>query len=151
MNKRRRLLADCCSAFASTAPDPLPQTHGWQVAADRFLAATRPQLTTSLVALGILASVVSDVLEGRQAMIPLGLYFLVAGGWCVLNFLRSREAHCVVTGFGWVGLAAAVPILTPDLGDWRNAAWMAFLLTLAVGIGLEAFWASTHNTTALRG
>ena len=64
--------------------------------------------------------------------------FLAGGSWCALNFLRRRQAHCVVTGAGWLAMAlfvAAEAGLGHSLihGDEQ----LLFLLILAVGLVFE--------------
>ena len=147
-NSIRDAVADCCSAFASTRPASLPQTRAWHRYADRVLAATRPSLVALLIGLGVLASLLSKALPGGLAMVPLAAFFFVAGGWCLLNFARSREAHCVVDGFGWTGLAV-VSLAAAVAGlDAATAAWIAFVVILVVAILFETSWASTAGTTA---
>ena len=148
-NRSRGALAECCSAFASTRPSSLPQTRAWHHQADRFLAASRPSLVPLLIGLGLLASWLSKTLSGGLTMLPLAGFFFVAGGWCLLNFARSREAHCVVDGFGWTGLAI-VSLAAAVAGLYAaTPAWIAFVAILVVAILFEISWASTAGTTAL--
>jgi hypothetical protein len=123
----RSTLADFCSAFASTQPPSLPPTRSWESTADRLLAATRPQLVPLLVCLGFLASVVSRVLPAPLGMLALAAFFLVAGGWCTLNLVRCREAHCLATGLGWDALGMVVLgaiVVGIDLRAWVSPAPM---------------------------
>lgn len=144
-------LADCCSAFASTRPSPLPATRSWHRAADQLLAASRPQLLPLFILFGVAASLASARLDGGLRMLPLAAYFLAAGGWCLCNFARCREAHCVVTGFGWTALSALVLAAAVEGNDGRNAAWLAFFIVLLGGILFEIGWATVHGSTAVRG
>jgi len=146
----RHVLADCCSAFSSTRPDPLPSSRRWHPLADRVLAATRAWLTPLVVAAGVLASFASGFLDGGLRMLPLAAFFLVAGGWCVLNLARSREAHCLVTGLGWSGLGVLALVAGVLGDDWRSPTWIAFFVVLAVAICFEAGWTAMRGTTALR-
>ena len=145
----RSLLMECCSAFASTKPPSLPATRPWHATADRFLDATRPQLVPLLLILGLAASFASQVLPLPAGMVPLAAFFLFGGGWCSLNFVRSREAHCVLDGLGWDALAIAA-LLTIPLGvDWRSPLWVAFFAILAGAIAFEAVWARLRGSTAI--
>ena len=146
----RSALADCCAAFASTQPPPLPPTRFWHPAADRILAATRPQLVPLLVALGLVASYVGQALPTPLGMLPLGAFFLLAGGWCSLNFVRCREAHCVVNGLGWDALGIAA-LAAFALGvDWRDPLWVAFFAVLAGSVVFEFSWVALRGSTAVR-
>ena len=145
----RTLLADCCSAFASTQPPPLPSTRRWHVVADRLLAATRPQLVPLLLALGFLASLLSNVLATPVASLPLAAFFLSAGGWCTLNFVRSREAHCVVDGLGWDALGIVALLAIPLGADWRSPLWVAFFGILVSAVVFEVAWARLRGSTAI--
>ena len=82
--------------------------------------------------------------------------FAAGGIWCALNFWRGRQAHCLLTGSGWLLLAlfaAAEAGVGHSLisGDEQ----LVFLAILAIGLGFEAFWYLTHRSplppAALRG
>jgi len=55
----------------------------------------------ALVALLLLA----PALPRRAELAADGVVFLAAGAWCGLNFWRCRQAHCVVSAAGWLGLS----------------------------------------------
>jgi hypothetical protein len=74
----------------------------------------------------------------------------VAGGYCLANFSRCREAHCVVTGVGWTALAVACAVALATGHDIHTAAWLAFLAIAVVGHGFEAIWSYRHGSNALR-
>jgi hypothetical protein len=143
-------VADCCSAFAATRPASLPQTRAWHRLADQFLAGSRPSLVPLLIGLGALASWTSSALTGGLTMLPLTGFFFVAGVWCLLNFARSREAHCVVDGFGWTGLATISLMVTVAGIEAATAAWIVFVAILVLAILFETAWANASGTTALR-
>ena len=76
--------------------------------------------------------------------------FAAGGIWCALNFWRGRQAHCLLTGSGWLLLAlfaAAEAGVGHSLisGDEQ----LVFLAILAIGLGFEAFWYLTHRTNAV--
>jgi hypothetical protein len=78
------------------------------------------------------------------------LFFGAYSAYCLANFARCREAHCIVTGLGWgvltiVALVAAVMRL-----DWLGPMWNAFLVVFIVGHGFELIWAATRHTHALQ-
>lgn len=141
-------VADCCSAFAATRPASLPQTQAWHRLADWFLAGSRPALVPLLIGLGALASLLSGALTGGLTMLPLAGFFFVAGGWCLLNFARSGEAHCVVDGFGWTGLAIISLGATFAGIEAVTAAWIGFIAILVLSILFETTWATAAGTTA---
>lgn len=149
-HQSRSTLADLCSAFASTQPPSRPSTRSWQIAADRVLAAARPQLVPLLICLGFLASFMSRVLPTPLGMLALAAFFLVAGGWCTLNLVRCREAHCLVTGLGWDALgivSLGAIIVGVDLRGW---VWLGFFAVLVAGVVFELGWAALRGGTALR-
>lgn len=145
----RITLADCCSAFASTRPPSLPQTRAWHRAADRLLDLTRPSLVPLMIALSVATSLASNVLPERFAMLPLGAFFLVVGGWCDLNLVRSREAHCLVTGIGWTALAILALVAALVGANWHDGLSRGFLLVLAGSVVFELAWAARSGSTAL--
>jgi hypothetical protein len=148
-HRRAITLVECCSAFASTQPPALPQTHRWHRWADRLLSASRPPLVPLLIGLGAIASLAGGVLPVGPAMLALGAFFLVSGGWCDLNLARSREAHCLVTGIGWSTLATLAFVAAWRGADWHNALWLAFFGVLAAGVAFEMTWAARSRSTAL--
>jgi len=44
-------------------------------------------------------------LPRRPELASDGLASLAASGWCELNFWRCRQAHCMVSAAGWLGLS----------------------------------------------
>lgn len=75
----------------------------------------------------------------------------VASGYCLLNFWRCREAHCVVSGSGWAALGlfetAEIP-LRHSLIDRNEGA--IFVAILVIALTFEAYWRRRHGTNALR-
>lgn len=76
---------------------------------------------------------------------------LVAGGYCMLNFWRCREAHCIITGTGWAALglfetaelAVGHSLIHRDEGA-------VFVAILIVAVTFEAYWRARHGTNAVR-
>lgn len=151
LKPRHSLLAECCSAFGSTRPAALPATRPWHTAADRVLAASRPQLVPLLIVLGVLATLSSRALPLPVGMLPIGAFFLIAGGWCTLNLARSGEAHCVVFGVGWNTLALLTLIAIALDVDWRSPLWLAFFAILLAGTAFELGWAKLKGSTSVFG
>ena len=140
----------CCSVVLGPPPDHLPRTRAWHRRADTVLAATRPVIVPAAIALAIVASIAGDRLSGRSGLMFAPAFFVVLGAWCVLNFVRSREAHCVVTGFGSLALAL-VGLGSAAAGiDWTDSLWLAFAAVLLAGCLFESTWAATHATNAVR-
>jgi hypothetical protein len=78
------------------------------------------------------------------------LYFGAYSVYCLSNFARCREAHCIVTGVGW-GILAVVAFYAAVLQlAWFGSVWNAFLIVFIVGHGFELIWAATRHTHALR-
>jgi hypothetical protein len=76
--------------------------------------------------------------------------FAAGGSWCALNFWRCRQAHCLLTGSGWLLLAlfaAAEAGLGHSLigGDEQ----LVFLAVLAIGLVFEAGWYLVHRESAV--
>jgi len=78
------------------------------------------------------------------------VFFLVAGAYCLANFARCREAHCIVTGLGWSALAVAGVVAVLAGRDIRASAWIAFLVIAVAGHGFEGVWKAAHGSNALR-
>jgi hypothetical protein len=79
-----------------------------------------------------------------------GLYFLAFSAYCLANFARCREAHCIITGVGW-GVLGVVAVVAAVMGlDWLGPIWNAFLVVAVLGHGFELMWAATRRTHVLR-
>ncbi|HEV2377343.1 MAG TPA: hypothetical protein VGS19_34915 [Streptosporangiaceae bacterium] len=76
--------------------------------------------------------------------------FLVGGSWCALNFWHCRQAHCLITGFGWLLLALFAAV---EAGRGRSMIdgdeQLVFLAVLAIGMVFEAIWYLVHHNTAV--
>jgi hypothetical protein len=87
---------------------------------------------------------------GPAGLYLAALYFGAYSTYCLANFARCREAHCIITGLGWgtlaiVAFAAAVLRL-----DWFGPIWNAFLIVFVVGHGFELIWVAFRRTHVLR-
>ena len=83
--------------------------------------------------------------------LAVGALAAVAGSvWCLANFWRCREAHCVITGAGWGGLFALQIV---ELGIGRSlihgAESSAFVGILVIGLLFECCWQVAFGTNAL--
>ncbi len=92
---------------------------------------------------------VSRAADGAGLYIS-GLYFAAYSVYCLSNFARCREAHCIITGLGW-GVLAFVALVAAVLQlNWFGPIWNAFLIIFVVGHGFELIWAANRHTHALR-
>lgn len=146
---RRSPLAGCMSLLCERPP-PLAQTRPWHRSSDRFLERSRPLIVPVFVALGFFASVAADQMPARPALLPAAAFFTLVGGWCGLNFARCREAHCVVTGAGYSGLAVAAFAAFILDQHWTGPLWAASLAVLAVAVVFQASWAAWRGSTAIK-
>jgi hypothetical protein len=142
-------LAACCSPLAAR-PSSLEPTRGWHGAADRFLIATRPALIPAAVLLGVLAGQVADALPSRYAMLPALVFFLELGGWCGLNFARCREAHCLITGAAFGGLAIAALVAVGLDRNWYNLLSLMIVPVVFAAFVFEAAWQRRQGSNAVR-
>ena len=76
--------------------------------------------------------------------------FLAAGSWCALNFWRCRQAHCLLTGSGWL-LLALLAVAEAGLGHSLIGGdeQLVFLGILAIGLVFEGTWYLMHHTHAV--
>jgi len=78
-----------------------------------------------------------------------GLYFGIYSAYCLANFARCREAHCIVTGLGWGVLTVVTLVAAVMQLQWLGPVWNAFLVVFVVGHGFELIWAATRRTHVL--
>lgn len=77
---------------------------------------------------------------------------LLAGGWCALNFWRCRQAHCVVSGAGWLVLGLwllAEAVIGHSLVGGNEQ--LLFLGVLGAAFAFEFAWYRAHGTNAMPG
>ena len=100
-----------------------------------------------LVAAGI---IVAPLLGLRAGLALDAVTTFAAAAWCVRNFARCREAHCVVTGYGWTALAVVeVAELVLGRSLLMGDEGLVFVAILVVGIVFEVVWRLRHGTNAL--
>jgi hypothetical protein len=73
-----------------------------------------------------------------------------SGSWCALNFWRCRQAHCLLTGSGWLPLALFA-VAEAGLGHSLIGGdeQLVFLGILAIGLVFEGIWYLMHRTNAV--
>lgn len=75
---------------------------------------------------------------------------IAASSWCLVNFWRCREAHCVVSGVGWAALAALEVVeLAVDRSFLFGSEGLFFIAILVVALVFEGFWRNRHGTNAI--
>ncbi len=144
------------AAWGPVSPQPTGG-RGVRHVVERYRRAVEPAVRGIA---GVVVSVVffaaAGVVGGRAGVAIASVWVLVAGTYCLANFRHCREAHCAVTGPGWVlaalvGFAAAV---TPGAAlSWYRvtAAAVVFVVVLAAGYGLEHLVAARTGCRALPG
>ena len=86
-----------------------------------------------------------------RAGLALGAFGALAGSWwCLVNFWRCREAHCVVTGPAWAALGV-LGLVEADIGrSLVNGNESAlFAAVLGVALVFECAWRWVRGTNAL--
>jgi hypothetical protein len=129
-------------------PPRLPANTRGKRLADRVLPTGAGQwIFFVAVAVGISAA---PVLPTRTGLVLDAVVTFAASGWCLINFWRCREAHCVVNGFGWaaLGLLEIVELAlgrSVILGDER----LVFVAILVVALVFECVWRARSGTNAV--
>jgi hypothetical protein len=133
------------------APPAAKARNAFERALDTYTDLTAPFLRGCFL-FPILAAVAYG--SFRLGM-PAGLwlaavYFLVFGSYCLANFARCREAHCVVTGGGWsaLGVVGMWGALTGH--EILGALWNAFAVIALLGFAFEGAWTMRRGVNALR-
>ena len=78
-----------------------------------------------------------------------GLYFAAFGAYCLANFARCREAHCIITGLGWTILTVVTFTAAALHLAWFGPIWNTFLIVFVIGHGFELIWAAVRHTHVL--
>ena len=133
------------------APAAAPPRNRFERVLDGYTSVTAPFLRGCFVFVTVAAAVAVSVALGPVGgLLMEAVFFLVAATYCLANFARCREAHCIVTGVGWSALAVASVVAALAQRDIRGGAWLAFLVIAVVGHGFEAVWKASHGSNALR-
>ncbi|MGH3632176.1 MAG: hypothetical protein ACRDRL_32640 [Sciscionella sp.] len=89
-------------------------------------------------------------LVGRPGLAMAAVASFAGGSWCAVNFWRCRHAHCVVTGAGWLvlaALAAVEALLGHSLINGFEG--VAFVAVLGTGMLFEFGWYLAWGTSAV--
>ena len=94
-----------------------------------------------VVMLGVLMAVAIVALAVMLFATENSSAFLASGGWCALNFWRCRQAHCLISGGGWLGLSF-LSFIETGLGHSviNGYEQPVFLGVLAIGVAFEGTW-----------
>ncbi len=141
----------CCPPSGRRAWSPPPLAADTPV--KRRVDHIRPR--PGLPALAYFAAVIGLLDLARALPAPAYLVvdaaaFLAGGSWCVLNFWRCRQAHCLVTGSGWLLLALFAAV---EAGLGRSLIGgdeqLVFLVILAIGLIFEGAWYLVRRDNAV--
>jgi hypothetical protein len=116
---------------------------------DRILPRTgRSCAVYFLAVIALLA--VAPHLPGRAGLAADGLAALAAGSWCAVNFWRCRQAHCLISGIGWLGLTllafAGAGLGHSVIGGYEQ---LVFLGVLVAALAFEGAWCLARGTNAV--
>jgi hypothetical protein len=117
---------------------------------DSFVGLTAPVLRGCYaipVAVGVF--LLSRAIGGAGLYVA-GLYFLTYSAYCLANFARCREAHCIVTGLGWGALGVVALVGAVLRLDWLGPTWNAFVIVFVLGHSFELLWVASRRTHVLR-
>src|SRR5438128_185332 len=85
----------------SCAPPPGAPHSALERAMDSYIGLTAPILR-GCYAIPIAAAVfLMSAATGGAGLYLSSLYFVAYSTYCLANFARCREAHCIITGTGW--------------------------------------------------
>lgn len=151
-----------------TAPDTNPRSTSTGAEPQRGMAAWSPPASPAdtagkrradlLVrypaalhfAVVIVLLTVSPLLPVRGELLLVTAAALIGGTACGLNFWRCRHAHCLITGVGWLALAAFTAV-EAGLGHSLVAGTeqLVFLGILVLALAFEGAWYLARGTNAL--
>ncbi len=95
--------------------------------------------------------IAAPLLPTRPGLAAGALASLAGSAWCLANFWRCREAHCIVTGAGWAGLFF-LQIIELAIGRSlvHGAESSLFVAVLVIGVVFECGWQGAFGTNAVR-
>jgi len=130
------------------SPPPIAADSRARRLAGRALPTGRGQWVF-FAAVAIAVSVAPTLARGPGLALDL-VATAAASAWCLINFWRCREAHCIVTGTGWAALAVLIAIeLAAGRSFVLGSEGLVFLAILIIGVGFEVTWRLRHGTNAL--
>lgn len=99
----------------------------------------------------VAALVIVALLLPTRSGLAVGAVASFAGSaWCLANFWRCREAHCIVSGGGW---AALFLLQVVELGIGRSMIHgtesSLFVAILVIGLVFECVWQAAFGTNAV--
>ena len=121
-------------------------------ASKRLVDLVLPTGVAERVYFAVVAALViaAPFLPTRPGLAVGALAALAASTWCLANFWRCREAHCIVTGGGWAALFALEMV---ELGIGRSvlrgAESSAFAAILVIGLVFECGWQVAFGSNVL--
>ena len=123
-------------------PPPTARAGAWQRRVARWLRPVEIVLRGRVdVAIVIAVFVTAGAVGGRTGVAVAGVWLLLSGLYCLLNFWLCRETHCVVTGAGWtpLGLLGLVAANSSVLPWYRVDIELAgYLVALVAGYALQS-------------
>ena len=94
--------------------------------------------------------IAAPFLPARPGLAVGAVASFAGSAWCLANFWRCREAHCIVTGGGWAALLALQLV---ELGIGRSLIHgtesSVFLAILVIGLVFECAWQAAFGTNAV--
>jgi hypothetical protein len=132
-------------------PPSLPRTTPSQRAADAYLRVAEAYGGWPHVAVIVALFILAGFLPARGELGADAAAFAWAGVYCLANFWRCREPHCVITGIGW-GLLLAFTIAELILGHSLIGGTepLVFLGILLLAWAFETAWRAKTGSYALR-
>jgi hypothetical protein len=131
------------------SPPARPAATPLERQVDRILPRTGVFCALYFLAVVALLSIAPH-LPGRADLAVDGMAALAAGSWCVVNFWRCRQAHCVVDGVGWLGLAllafVGAGLGHSVIGGYEQS---VFLGVLVAALAFEGVWCAVRGTNAV--
>jgi hypothetical protein len=131
------------------SPPARPAVSPLERMVDRILP--RAGVSCALYLLAVIALLnIAPHLPARADLAVDGLAALAAGGWCVLNFWQCRQAHCLIDGVGWLGLAL-LAFVEAGLGSSVIGGYeqLVFLGVLVAALAFEGVWYLARGTNAV--
>src|SRR5579875_1189474 len=88
------------------APPAAPPRNRFEQILDGYVNVAAPFIRGCSAFVTVAAAVaVTSALGSTDGLLLEATFLLAAGLYCLANFARCREAHCIVTGLGWSVLA----------------------------------------------
>ena len=139
-----------CVGGSCGPPPPSPRNR-FERALDAYTNLTAPFVRGCFVFVTVALVVLASSRLGRAGGVPVqAAFLLLIATYCLANFARCREAHCIVTGLGYLSFAIVGAWAVFAGRDVRSGEWIAFLAITLLGHAFEALWRRARGTNALR-